>query len=505
MPQRAHDFRPHVDAFDCLGARIELRDATAILRSADAVPVPLLHGSFPAPLRDLSMSVTTGIRDGGRVHRFRGDVVLVAEGRVERSALLEQLAAAAPTAAVVLGGIGGPLAAALAAIATQESGRQREPQPTPPGPSGRGAPGPAARPDSLQDPATGLVATVGFEPVRTGPTSGGSAVSAATLDATVPSEVVEPAHLRAFCCLVLRVALLCVDRADDETFLAGRPLVVSRRPERDRALQDETDVRLEQVGGLDSVVSQLKEVAISFNHPRAMAKWGARRPQGILMYGPPGTGKTMLARALATEIGGTLREIRTPEILDKYLGGSERNIKNIFAEVRRYRRPTVVLFDEFDSIISYTGDPNDSAGQAVNSVAGIFKQEMNTLVQENPNVIVVATTNFPDRVDDSLIRSGRFDIKVAVPLPSAVGRADILGKILRQLVARHETSGFRMFADDLDVPELAAVSVGMTGADLKEVLRRVRLAKAMAEAVGGGDPGPITQDDLTRTIAGMRR
>jgi len=511
MAQPASDFRPQVESVECLGARVELRDPAAVLRSADAVPVPLLQGSFPAPVRDVSVSVTTGLRDGVRVHRFRGEVRIAREGRAERS-VRDQLAAVAPAAAVVLAGIGGPLAAALAAVAASEAGRQRDLQPAPPRPPGGHGHGaddtprpPAARPTSLQDPTTGLVATVDYEPAEADAPPGEAAVTGATVAATVPSAGVEPAHLRAFCCLVLRAAAACADRPDDETFLAGRSLLVGRRPEGQRVRDDDSDVRLEQVGGLDEVVRQLREVAVSFNHPRAMAKWGAKRPQGILMYGPPGTGKTMLARALAAEIGATLREIRTPEILDKYLGGSERNIKNIFAEARRYRRPTVVLFDEFDSIISYTGDPSDAAGQAVNSVAGIFKQEMNTLVQENPNVIVVATTNFPDRVDESLVRSGRFDIKVSVPLPDAVARADILGKVLRQLVTRHETAGFRMFADDLDVPRLAHLSVGMTGADLKEVLRRVRLAKALEEALGGSDPGPITQHDLERSIADMRR
>src|SRR5213079_3117143 len=81
------------------------------------------------------------------------------------------------------------------------------------------------------------------------------------------------------------------------------------------------------------------------------ARWGARRPQGILMYGPPGTGKTMLSRALANEIGADFREIRTPEILDKWLGGSERNTKQIIRHARGYRVPTLMLCDGFAAII----------------------------------------------------------------------------------------------------------------------------------------------------------
>ena len=121
------------------------------------------------------------------------------------------------------------------------------------------------------------------------------------------------------------------------------------------------------VGGLADVVAELRQIAVSFRHPEAMARWGARRPQGLLMYGPPGTGKTMLSRALANEIGADFREIRTPEILDKWLGGSERNIKQIFRDARRYRVPTLILFDEFDSIISYAGAGGDAASQAINS------------------------------------------------------------------------------------------------------------------------------------------
>jgi transitional endoplasmic reticulum ATPase len=212
----------------------------------------------------------------------------------------------------------------------------------------------------------------------------------------------------------------------------------------------------------------------------------------------------MLARALAEEIGARFEEIHTPDILDKWLGASERNIKRIFRDARRYREPTVMLFDEFDSIISYAGDGGDSASQAINSVAGIFKQEMNDLIEANPLVIVIATTNFPDRVDASLIRSGRFDVKLLVPAPHAAGRAEILATMIRQRIGAFEAAGFRMFADDVNVDALATLSHGMTGADLAEVLRRAQLAKAMQEARTDAAAGAITQDDLRRHVAELR-
>jgi transitional endoplasmic reticulum ATPase len=212
----------------------------------------------------------------------------------------------------------------------------------------------------------------------------------------------------------------------------------------------------------------------------------------------------MLARALANEIGANFQEIHTPDILDKWLGASERNIKAIFGRARRYRQPTVMLFDEFDSIIGYAGEGGDSASQAINAVAGIFKQEMNDLIEANPRVIVVATTNFPERVDASLTRSGRFDVKLLVPAPDRDGRAEILAKMIRQLAASHEVTGFVMFAGDVDIDALAARSDGMTGADLAEMLRRAQLAKAMQEARTGTEEGAISQADLLRHLAQLR-
>jgi transitional endoplasmic reticulum ATPase len=304
--------------------------------------------------------------------------------------------------------------------------------------------------------------------------------------------------------LVLRLVVELSDAPSEDALTGRRYVLRADAPAPQPAPRTTRTVTLDQVGGLAEVVAEMREIAVSFRHPEAMARWGARRPQGILMYGPPGTGKTMLARALANEIGATFREIRTPEILDKWLGGSERNIKRIFRDARRYREPTVMLFDEFDSIISYAGSGGDAASQAINAVAGIFKQEMNTLIEDNPNVIVVATTNFPHRVDDSLIRSGRFDVKISVPLPDEASRAEIITKMTRQLAADHAAPGFRMFADDLDVAELAGLTAGMTVADIKELLRRLQLAKAMHEARTGTHAAPITQAELRSGVAQLR-
>ncbi|MGB2569931.1 ATP-binding protein [Micromonospora citrea] len=490
MTGHGYALRPDTDTVTLLGARVTLVDPGALLATAGAEPVDLLaDADLPAGVRRARFTV----RAEAGTHHFEA-----------------YLTAGPPTATVLALGLAGPAGMLLARrlavgdpraermlagagrVAVEASRRLGLRPPTALTASDRDAAGEAVLREAE---ALGLRPNIGHR-VEPG-------VRSVTVRGTVPSPEVTPEHLRAMVGVLLQAVRELTGDTGEPRVLRGRSYTVGATP--DAASPGTAAVTLDQVGGLDDVVARFREIAVSFRHPQVMARWGARRPQGILMYGPPGTGKTMLARALANEIGADFREIRTPEILDKYLGGSERNIKQIFREARAYRRPTVMLFDEFDSIISYAGAGGDAASQAVNAVAGIFKQEMNTLIEANPDVIVVATTNFPHRVDASLTRSGRFDVKVAIPLPDETGRAEIVTKMVRELIARHERPGFRMFADDVDPRTLAALTPGLTGADIREVLRRVQLAKAMREATEGAPAGPISQDDLAEAIAGLRR
>jgi transitional endoplasmic reticulum ATPase len=194
-------------------------------------------------------------------------------------------------------------------------------------------------------------------------------------------------------------------------------------------------------------------------------------------------------------------EVRTPDLIDKWVGASERNLRKVFADARKAKVPTVLFFDEFESIIGYTGAPRDAASQMHNALAGLFKQEMNTLAEDNPRVMIVATTNFRGRIDDSIVRAGRFDVKVEVPMPDAAARADILRTILRRVVVEHEAPGRRIFGDDIDVERLAALTAGSSGADLDALVRRVQWAKAMHQARSGTTPTPISHQDLAEAVA----
>jgi transitional endoplasmic reticulum ATPase len=510
MPDAEAGLRPHIETLECGGCRVCLVDPAEIWAQAATRRVELLHGqAFPAPVRQVRLWLSGDAREGRPVLLFGAEIRTGPAGADRpwpQSAVLgsdplgvllaRRVSAGDPWARRAVDTVGAAVAG-VAGVARRLGLDRPSPGPeTDAGPD----PAPSAEGEVLrsvvrEDAATGLRATVTHR--RSGPST------VVTLRAAAARDTVSSRHLAAMFGFVLdAVRDLLGPRA---AALPDDGYMLSRYPTgRSRGSDAAEPVTLDRVGGLDEVVAQFRQIATSFRHPQAMARWGARRPQGILLYGPPGTGKTMLARALATEIGADFREIRTPEILDKWLGASERNIKRIFREARRYRTPTVLLFDEFDSIISYAGAGGDAASQAVNAVAGIFKQEMNDLIEDNPNVIVVATTNFPHRVDESLIRSGRFDVKVAVPAPDAAGRTQILTKMVRQLIAEHEVAGFRMFSEDLDATELATATGGMTGADLKEMLRRAQLDKAMQEARTGTPPPPISQDDLRRYIAELR-
>jgi len=260
---------------------------------------------------------------------------------------------------------------------------------------------------------------------------------------------------------------------------------------------------LDDIGGLETVRAELKRVAVSFNHAEEMKKWGAERPQGVLLYGPPGTGKTSLANALANEIEGDLWEIKGTEIFARWLGDSEKNITKIFDEAKQKTRPTVMLFDEFEALIDSSdgGTPSRTAS----SVVGIFKKEATALREANPNVIMVATTNHIDRIDDSLIRAGRFDVKAYVELPPEAARVQIFATKIADTISKLRSETFIPISDDVNTLELAQKTDGMSGADITEILRRASFAKAMQEAQKGDtEVAPINNADLLAIIRDMR-
>ncbi|MFZ8782790.1 MAG: CDC48 family AAA ATPase [Desulfurococcaceae archaeon] len=221
------------------------------------------------------------------------------------------------------------------------------------------------------------------------------------------------------------------------------------------------EVRWSDIGGLDSVKQELREsIEWPMKYPHVFEKMGIQPPKGILLFGPPGTGKTLLAKAVATESGANFIAIRGPEILSKWVGESEKAIRQIFRRARMVA-PAIVFFDEIDSIASVRGsDPSGVIDRIVNQML----TELDG-IQPPRRVTVIAATNRPDLLDPALLRPGRFDKLIYVPPPDLKARIEIFKVHTRKIPLE----------EDVNLEELARLTEGYTGADIAAVCREATM------------------------------
>ncbi|MCK4532008.1 MAG: CDC48 family AAA ATPase, partial [Candidatus Aenigmarchaeota archaeon] len=182
------------------------------------------------------------------------------------------------------------------------------------------------------------------------------------------------------------------------------------------------NVKWEDIGGLEGVKQSLKEIIEwPLKNPKAFERVGIKPPKGILLYGPPGTGKTLLAKAVANESGANFISIRGPEVLSKWVGESEKRIREVFKRAKQVA-PSIIFFDEMDALVPRRGL---SVGTRVseNVVSQILTQMSG--IEDLHNVIVIGATNRPDILDPALLRPGRFDRQVLVPSPDEQTRLEI--------------------------------------------------------------------------------
>merc|ERR1719473_1378424 len=220
-------------------------------------------------------------------------------------------------------------------------------------------------------------------------------------------------------------------------------------------------VTWDDIGGLEKVKRELQEtIQYPIEHPDKYKFFGMEPSKGVLFYGPPGCGKTLLAKAIANECASNFISIKGPELLTMWFGESEGNVREVFDKARQ-AAPCVLFFDELDSIASARGGNSGDGGGAGDRVINQMLTEMHG-INSKKSVFIIGATNRPDIIDPAIIRPGRLDQLVYIPLPDEASRANILSSSLRK----------SPLADDVDLGFLAKHTNGFSGADLTEICQR---------------------------------
>ena len=223
------------------------------------------------------------------------------------------------------------------------------------------------------------------------------------------------------------------------------------------------DIKWDDVGGLDDAKQELKEaVEWPLKYPENFQKLGIKPPKGVLLYGIPGTGKTLLAKAVAHESEANFISIKGPELLSKWVGESEKGVREVFRKAKQ-TAPTVIFFDEIDSIAS-TRSGNDSDSGVTKRVVNQLLTEMDGL-EELEDVAIIAATNRPDIIDPGLMRPGRFDRHIKVDTPSEEARLAIFEVHTKDMP----------LASDVNLKKLAKSTDGYVGADIEAVCREAAM------------------------------
>lgn len=221
------------------------------------------------------------------------------------------------------------------------------------------------------------------------------------------------------------------------------------------------DVKWDDVGGLDEIKSALHEaIEWPLKYADLFSRVGAKPPKGILLAGPPGTGKTLIAKAVASQSGANFISIKGPELLNKYVGESERGVREIFHKAK-LAHPCIIFFDEIDALAPMRGSGSSDVTERV------LSQLLTELdgIELLKGVVVLASTNRPDMLDPALLRPGRFDQKFQLPFPNLTSRRAIFGVHTRN----------KPLAADVDLDHLAAAADQMSGAEIESVCRRAAM------------------------------
>lgn len=289
--------------------------------------------------------------------------------------------------------------------------------------------------------------------------------------------------------------LIDLARSCDKAAAEGRPGRAKAREGEDGGanasdwiVRDKPTIGFDDIAGLEEVKDEIRlKMIYPFQHPELATRYGVRPGGGMLFYGPPGTGKTMLAKAIAHEIDATFFLISPAQVLSKWVGEAEQNIRKLF-DAARAEPQAVIFIDEIEALVPRRQTDTSSVMQRV--VPQILQELEGFDRKDTRCLLFVGATNRPWLLDEAMLRPGRFDSRVYIPLPDAPARYRLLEMYL--------VKG-RPLADDVDLGALCDRLEGYSGADIKSIADRAAAIPFM-EAIGGGEPRPICMADLTRVI-----
>jgi len=247
------------------------------------------------------------------------------------------------------------------------------------------------------------------------------------------------------------------------------------------------DVRWSDVGGLDDIKQELKEaIEWPLKYPDVFKKANTNPSKGILLYGKPGTGKTLLAKAVANESGVNFISIKGPQLISRYVGESERGVRETFKKAKQ-AAPTILFLDEIDSLVPRRGSSSTDA-HVTERVISQFLTEMDG-IEELKGVVVLAATNRLDLVDPAVLRSGRFDLLFELPVPDEKTREEIF---------RIHTKG-KPLSEDVDLKRLVKEAEKRVGSDIEFICRKASMF-AIREFINQGKEGRDKKTDFKVTM-----